>query len=328
MLQKAFGDHALSERNVYKWYKHFKEGRESVEDEERSGRPSTSTDEQHVKKIEELVLANRRMTVRDLADAVGISKGSANTILKDILGLKRVKSRLVPKNLNFFEKERRINICKEMLSDYQSVMKRIITGDETWIYAYDPKTTDQSSEYRAKGEAKPKRSRQSRSKIKIMLTAFIDYRGVVHSEFLPPGQTVNKEYYLSVMRRLREAIRKKRPELWANNSWFLHHDNAPSHTALVLRDFFAKNSIHIVPQPPYSPDLAPCDFWLFPKLKRPLRGNRFETIEEIQRESLRALKAIPEGDFNSCFEDWKIRWHKCIVSGGDYFEGDEIDLEE
>lgn len=109
---------------------------------------------------------------------------------------------------------------------------------------------------------------------------------------------------------------------------FLHHDNAPSHTALVLRDHFAKNSIHIVPQPqPYLLDLAPCDFWLFPKLKRPLRGHRFDTIEEIRTESLRALKAIPKIDFNNCFEDWKKRWHKCIVSGGEYFEGDEIDLE-
>ena len=73
---------------------------------------------------------------------------------------------------------------------------------------------------------------------------------------LPNCQAINKEYYLSVMRRLREAIRLKRPELWANNSWFLHHDNAPSHTALVLRDHFVKNSTHIVPQPPYSPDLS------------------------------------------------------------------------
>lgn len=129
----------------------------------------------------------------------------------------------------------------------------------------------------------------------------------MHYEFLPPGQTVNKEYYLSIMQRLREAIRKKRPELWADNSWFLHHDNAPSHTALVLRNHFAKNSTHIVPQPSYSLDLAPCDFWLFPKLKRPLRGHRFDTIEEIKTESLRALKAIPKIDFNNCFEDWKKR---------------------
>ena len=88
-----------------------------------------------------------------------------------------------------------------------------------------------------------------------MLTVFFDYRGVVHYEFLPPGQTVNKEYYLSIMRRLREAIRLKRPDLWKDNSWFLQHNNAPSHTALVLRDHFAKKSTNIVPQAPHLPDL-------------------------------------------------------------------------
>ena len=74
-----------------------------------------------------------------------------------------------------------------------------------------------------------------------MLTVFMDYRGVVHYEFLPEGQTVNKEYYLGVMRRLHEAIRQKRPDLWANNSWVLHYDNAPSHIAIVIRELLAKN---------------------------------------------------------------------------------------
>ena len=85
---------------------------------------------------------------------------------------------------------------------------------------------------------------------------------------------------------------------------------------------------HIVPQPAYSPDLAPCDYWLFPKLKRPLRGTRFESIEEIRAESKKALMAIPERDYLACFEDWKKRWHMCIGSGGDYFEGDQFDFEE
>ena len=84
-----------------------------------------------------------------------------------------------------------------------------------------------------------------------------------------------------------------------------------------------KNSTHIVPQPPYSPvwlQMAPCDFWLFLKLKKPLRGHRFDTIEEIQSESKKALMAILEIEFNKCSEDWKKIWHKCIIS-----QGDEID---
>lgn len=87
-------------------------------------------------------------------------------------------------------------------------------------------------------------------------------------------------------------------------------------TALILREFFAKNSTHVAPQSPYSPDLAQCDFWLFPELKRPLRVNRFESHEEIERESARALKAIPTDDFSACFENWRKRWHSALRSGG------------
>ena len=83
-----------------------------------------------------------------------------------------------------------------------------------------------------------------------------------------------------------------------------------------------------MPQPPYSPDLSPCDFLLLPRLKRPMKGRRFATIEEIITESLRELKDIPKSAFQNCFEDWQKRWHKFIISEGDCFEGENIEIHE
>ena len=144
----------------------------------------------------------------------------------------------MPKDLNFMQKRDRVDVAKDMLSKVDSdpsFIKRIITSDETWIYEYDTYSRHQASEWRSPNEPKPKKPCRFQSKKKVMLTGFMDYRGVVHHEFLPEGQTVNKEYYLGVMGRLREAIRQKRPDLWANNSWILHHDNVPSHNAIIIR---------------------------------------------------------------------------------------------
>ena len=71
-----------------------------------------------------------------------------------------------------------------------------------------------------------------------------------------------------------------------------------------------------MPQPPYSPDKAPCDLFLFPKIKRTLKGRRFPAIDDIKSASLKELKAIPKIEFEKCFEDSKKRWHKCIISTG------------
>ena len=108
--------------------------------------------------------------------------------------------------------------------------------------------------------------------------SFFDASGVVHHEYLPEGSIVNQTYYNEVLKRLRDAIRRKRPELRRSGDWFFHHDNAPVHSALRAREFLVKHSITVLPHPPYSPDLAACDFFLFPMLKRPLKERRFETI--------------------------------------------------
>nr|APL98296.1 truncated putative DD34D transposase [Bactrocera tryoni] len=331
MLQKAFGESALSKTRTYEWYRAFKEGRETVEDMPRSGRPSTSVTDDNVEKVKEIVAENSHVSLREIAHKLEMSHESVRTIMHEKLGMQRVAARLVPIELNFLQKRYREQVAADMLDRANSdptFMERIITGDETWVYEYDTLTNQQSSEWRPKGAPKPKKPRQSRSKVKVMLIVFFDIRGVVHYEYVPTGQTVNKEYYLGVMRRLRDAIRRKRPSLWANNSWILHHDNAPSHKAIIVNEFLAKHSTNIIEQAPYSPDMAPCDFFLFSTLKYPLRGTRFDSIEDIKTNSTRELKAIPESAYKKCFDDWKKRWHMCIASNGCYFEGDKINLDD
>jgi transposase len=87
----------------------------------------------------------------------------------------------------------------------------------------------------------------------------------------------------------------------------LHHDNAPAHASLLIRSYLAKYQTSVVLHPPYSPDLAPGDFFLFPKLKTTLKGRRFETNEKIQENAIRKLRAITERTFQEAFKQWKRR---------------------
>ena len=105
-----------------------------------------------------------------------------------------------------------------------------------------------------------KKARQVRSNVKVILTVFFDSRGVVHHEYAPQGQNINKEYYLEVLRRFRDAVRHKRPDLWAAGTWHLHRDNAPAHSSQLIQTFLARHNIPVVRQAPYSPDMVPCDF--------------------------------------------------------------------
>jgi transposase len=117
-------------------------------------------------------------------------------------------------------------------------------------------------------------------------------------------------------------VRRKRPDQWQNNTWLLHHDNAPTHAALLTRRFLTNNNMTEVPHPSYSPDLAPSDFSLFPKLKMKLKGRRFQTVEEIQAESQAVLNTLGENCFQECFKNWQRCWEHCQASEGNYFEGD------
>ena len=157
-----------------------------------------------------------------------------------------------------------------------------------------------------------------------MLIVFFDVHGIVHLEFLPQGQTINQNVYKDILRRLMRSVREKRRELWETKSWLLHHDNAPAHNALSIRQFLAENNIAVLEQPPYLPDLAPCDFFLFLKLKGVIKGTHFQDSKAITTAVTKELRAIPMESFQKCIEAWQQRLEKWIRAQGDYFEGDKL----
>jgi hypothetical protein len=149
----------------------------------------------------------------------------------------------------------------------------------------------------------PKKSRLIKSKEKEMLITFFDINGVVHHEFSPPGQTVNGHFYVQVSQRLRNAVQRKRHDMW-QGEWCLHHDNAPSHTSLVVQQFLAKKSILVITQPLYPLDLGPSDFWLFCTLKMGLKGTHFAAMADIKSNVTAKLRKIAKEAFRWCFQQW------------------------
>jgi hypothetical protein len=102
----------------------------------------------------------------------------------------------------------------------------------------------------------------------------------------------------------------------------LHHDDAPSHTSVFTQQFLAIYKMSVIPHQPYSPDLAPCDFFLSPKMKLKLKGCCFDTTEEIQAKSQRVIDTLTEKDFQKAFQKWRRQWDQCLHAAGNYFEDD------
>jgi len=145
--------------------------------------------------------------------------------------------------------------------------------------------------------------------------------GVIHNELLPRGQTVNKEYYLKVMKKAEWQWGEK-GQMWGGEKWLLHHDNAPTHSPLLIRDFLARHETTLVPQPPSSSELAPVDSFSSPCWNPSWKGDVLSLVEEIKENSLAELRSIPKQAFQECFQNWNKRWEWCITYGGEIFEGD------
>ncbi|GBP75472.1 Histone-lysine N-methyltransferase SETMAR [Eumeta japonica] len=164
-------------------------------------------------------------------------------------------------------------------------LRRFVTVDETWIHHNTPETKEQSKQWVSRGERGPKKAKQSLSANKVMATVFWDARGVIHIDYLEKGKTITGEYYSKLLDRFDVDLKQKRRPHLAKKKVLFHQDNARVHTCLVTMAKIHELRYELLPHPAYSPDLAPCDYYLFPNLKKWLAGKRFESNEEVITET-------------------------------------------
>jgi len=148
-FKMAYGEHAVSGTRVLRWHKAFLDVRESVEDEPRSGRTCTSKTDENVTKVRDLVRYYRRLIVRIISSVLNLNRQTVHEILTFELGIQKICAKLVPKILTNEQKENRRNVCLDLLESIDNdkiFFKHVITGDERWIFEYDPDTKRQSSE--------------------------------------------------------------------------------------------------------------------------------------------------------------------------------------
>ena len=217
MVQTAFRPSCMNRASVFEWHKRFKEGRESVRDDKRCRRSKEVRTPELIGQIKNFMDKDRRVSIETISAQIDVSVGTVHTIIREELKMWKICEKFVPRALREDQKERRCHNSREMVELINSdpaVLHALVTCDESWIYCYDPETKRQSSQWKHAGSPRPKKARQSKSTHKLLMIPFFDSTGMIYMHWVSTGQTVNKEYYVEVLREFRKRFRQKRPALF------------------------------------------------------------------------------------------------------------------
>ena len=214
MLLTAFGPSCMNWASVFEWHKRFKEGRESVRDDERCGRSKEVRTPELIGQIKNFMDKDSLVSIETISALFDVSVGSVHTIICEELKMRNICAKFVPRVLREDQKERRCHDSREMVELINSdpaFLHALATCDESWIYCYNLETKRQSS--------RPKKARQSKSTHKLLMIPFFDSTGMIYKHWVPTRQTVNKEYYVEVLREFRKRFRRKRSVFFKSGQW-------------------------------------------------------------------------------------------------------------
>ena len=312
----AYGDKALTRSQIYRIIKLVKDG-ENTEDQRHLNAKKTTRTLDLVAAVAAAVKEDARVNIAHLAAAHGVSQGTIFNILHEDLGLSKKYARWVPKLLSDDQKEERVRTSTEFVAAVNrrsmAMLDNIVTMDETMVSYHTPETKKQSKQWRRKGQPGPIKAKVHASRTKQMVMAFFDSKGLIYTHIVPRGSTINANYIVMTLGKFMKNLKKKRP-IMVEQEWFFHWDNAPVHTAAVVKDWLAANSVKMLQHPPYSPDLAPADFFLFRRVKEELAGHTL-SLEDIKKDWEGVSRTITVEEFAIIFRVLYDRNQKCFKIG-------------
>ncbi|GFV89672.1 histone-lysine N-methyltransferase SETMAR [Trichonephila clavipes] len=298
-ISDVYGPNAMSSSKVRKWVRAFKDGRENVHDEPRSGRPSVITDDL-VNAVDEKIREDRRFTISTLAlEFPNVGRTTLHKVVSEKLKFRKLCARWVPRLLTEEHKLKIMSCALDFLDRYHKegdqFLERIVTGDKTWVSHITPESKRQSMEWRHTNSPVRAKAKRTISTRKVMATEFWDRHGVLR------------------------AIQNKRRGLLTSGVLLLH-DNARPHSAINTQNLIISFGWEQIYHPPYSPVLAPSDFHLFRHLKEFLGGKRFDTADEVKKEVQDWLSSQAADVYDLGIKKLVERYDKCLNKYGKYVE--------
>lgn len=302
----VFGDDSVNVRTVQRWFAKFKNGEFSLEDEPRSGRPTKIDNEELRRELEQ----NPYSTSVTLGQMFNVSH---STILEHIhsLGFVLKYARWIPHDLTERNRIDRVQVCSSLLARNETnpFLDRLITGDEKWIHYKNPV---RKRAYVQPGQSTPTVAKPDLHPKKRMLCIWWDRQGPVYYELLRQGETIDSTRYCQQLTQLEAAIKEKRPALANRKGIVFQHDNARPHASMVTQQKLASLGWEILPHPPYSPDIAPSDFYLFQSLQN------FQNEDDVLNALTEYFHSKPATFFEEGINRLPARWRTVVENNGHY----------
>ena len=311
-LQSTLGSSAPGQTTIYDWYRKFKQGNFNVEEAPRIGRPKITISED---KVVRLIRKDPYFTPKSMEPFLGIDHRTIKRILVEDLDMVKVSTKWLPKILSSDQKQIRVDCARKMISSIESMddISYLFTQDETWLYM----EYGRRHMWLKSGMKPPVVEKRHIASKKTMISVSFSPVGLFKITALPKNQNFNKAFYVdNVLSDLHNYLGGNKRSNVSKNV-VLHTNNAPSHR---VDDELHNLGINRLVHPPYTPDLAPCDFFLFGYIKMRLEGRSYDNADNIVQEVTNIMLNISQETYLRVFQEWIRRLKACVDTKGEYVE--------